>query len=261
MEGNYLVCDTNIWYGLGEGRINPTIAKENRLIATFYAFEELNTTHNILNFPDKIIQASQAIVQHSHDRILENAILYLARTIDPYYVDEGYSYNLGMRAWNEIRLLAKLPLGTQHSQQTLNMYRQNIENRKKEGVNIAKADNAFSAAVQKQARIAYKKDKEKYYSTVSEHIVALLNTYLKEFSKGRIEFPSNYDFDQIELFMNAFAGYIFKLDVAKMRVEANDAYDLYNLIYVKPGMKYFTLEKRWSNIINDAGVGDYLFKP
>jgi len=43
-----------------------------------------------------------------------------------------------------------------------------------------------------------------------------------------------------------------------MKVQANDWYDFAILAYVQPGDKYWTREKRWINLINDAGCGHYL---
>jgi hypothetical protein len=254
-----VVCDTNIWYNLGDGKIDPKVAKENHLIATFYTFEELNTTYNIIKDSDKVIKTSQAIVNFSSEQILENAILYLVRTMDKLFVDERYTYNLGIRNWNEVRLLAKTQLGTQFPQWVVDMYEENIKNREKEGVDIAKAENLLSDSVRQKAKKEYKADKQKYLDTVAKNIVSLLGLYLKEFTNGRVEFPADYKFEQIELFLNAYVEYFFKLDVGGMRVQPNDAYDLYNLIYVKPGMKYWTLEKRWIRIVEDSQMGHYLF--
>lgn len=256
-----IICDTNIWYNLGDGRIDSKVAEENHLVATFYTFEELNTTYNILNDSDKVIKTSQAIIQYSKEQILENAILYLARTMDKFFVDERYTYNLGMRNWNEVRLLARTPVGSKFPQWVVDMYEENIKNREKEGVDIAKAENLLSDSVRQEAKKAYKKDKQNYFDAVANNIVSLLGLYLKEFTKEKVEFPSDYKFEQIELFLNAYVEYFFRLDVGGMRVQANDAYDLYNLIYVKPGMKYWTLENRWLTIIKDSGMGHYLFTP
>lgn len=99
----------------------------------------------------------------------------------------------------------------------------------------------------------------KYFQAIFQNIVSLLNLYLKEFTKEPVQFPPDYKFEQIQLFLNTFVEYFFKLDVGGMRVQPNDAYDFYNLIYVQPGMKYFTLEKRWLRIIEDSGMSHYLF--
>ena len=185
-----IVCDTNIWYNLGDEKLNKEIARENCFIATFYTFEELNTTYNIIKDSDKVIKTSQAIVQYSKEQILENAMLYLVHTIDKHFVDARYMYNLGMRNWNEVRLLATLKLGTKLPQWALDMYRHNIFNREKEGVNIANAENVLSNSVRQQVKKAYKDDKKKYFQMVARNIVSLLSIYLKEFTKERVQFPA-----------------------------------------------------------------------
>ena len=67
-----IICDTNIWYNLGNGKLDRKIAEQNHLIATFYNFDELNTTYNILKDTDKVVKTCKAIVNFSHDQILEN---------------------------------------------------------------------------------------------------------------------------------------------------------------------------------------------
>jgi hypothetical protein len=84
-----------------------------------------------------------------------------------------------------------------------------------------------------------------------------LNDYLNQFSYGQVEIRTGQVKD-IEFFLTAFLQFSRNLEIAKWVVQPNDLYDLYNLIYVKPGMKYFTREKRWINLIAEAGVGHYL---
>ena len=84
-----------------------------------------------------------------------------------------------------------------------------------------------------------------------------LNDYLHQFSYGQVQVERD-DVKNIEFFLSAFLQFSRNLEIAKWIVKPNDLYDLYNLIYVRPGMKYFTQEKRWRNLIVEAGVGHYL---
>ena len=46
-----------------------------------------------------------------------------------------------------------------------------------------------------------------------------------------------------------------------MKFQPNDFYDLSNLVYVQPGDKYWTKEKRWKRIISErANLDEYLVK-
>jgi hypothetical protein len=51
-----------------------------------------------------------------------------------------------------------------------------------------------------------------------------------------------------------------RLETSKMKIQANDWFDFAMLAYVQPGDKYFTYEKRWNRLIEEAGCGDYLFQ-
>lgn len=62
------------------------------------------------------------------------------------------------------------------------------------------------------------------------------------------------------MYEQTWASLYVELCVSKMKIQANDLYDLSNLVYVSPGDKYWTKEKRWQRIIQDTvlGQGKYL---
>jgi hypothetical protein len=82
---------------------------------------------------------------------------------------------------------------------------------------------------------------------------------MEAFSNGRLDIKGK-SLQQIELFLTAFLQFSRNVEIAKWVVQPNDAYDLYNLIYVKPGDKYFTREKRWKNLIIEGGLEQYLLQ-
>lgn len=106
---NYkVICDTNIWYNLGNDTIDPSSLKPHSLVATFYNFQELITTPNTLTNFQQVRRAAKAIVDYSSSQILENAYLHLAKQIDIHFHDKRDSYDLGMSNWTEIKHMAAL---------------------------------------------------------------------------------------------------------------------------------------------------------
>lgn len=70
----------------------------------------------------------------------------------------------------------------------------------------------------------------------------------------------SYDWAKIELFVRVYGQFRIELVRDKSRkVEPNDFYDLWNLVYVQPGDKYWTHEKLWNRLIKELGLNDYLF--
>jgi hypothetical protein len=46
-----------------------------------------------------------------------------------------------------------------------------------------------------------------------------------------------------------------------MKMEVNDMSDLFNLVYVSPGMKYFTFDEKWQRLIaSEPLTKNYLFQ-
>jgi hypothetical protein len=65
----------------------------------------------------------------------------------------------------------------------------------------------------------------------------------------------------VKLFNQSFRfSFSMRLETSKMKIQANDWFDFAMLAYVQPGDKYFTYEKRWNRLIEEAGCGDYLFQ-
>ena len=252
-----VICDTNIWYNIGNGTLEPKEFEEYALVATFYNFEELLTSHNLLKNFQNVRRAAKAIVTHSSSQILENGFLYLARTIDPYFEDTRYNYNLGIRNWNEVRAIARQDSSFTLSPELEMEYLKNVQNSDTISTDVANLENQFVLGVKEHSKQLKEKDEKEYLRKRFQGILSELDDYLKQFSYGKIRFRKEH-IKIIELFLTAALQFSRSLEIGGMVVKPNDIYDLYNLIYTKPGMKYFTLENRWKRLINDSGLSHYL---
>jgi hypothetical protein len=253
-----VICDTNIWYNIGEGLLSVSEFNAFELIATFYNFEELITTpKTVKDFP-KVKRAAEAITVYSHSQILENAFLYLARLIDPNHVDTKYSYNLGIRNWGEVRAMAKLPEDFQITDAILSAYQQNITNKTNECEELAQIENKLAKQYKKEAKNLWRTNKSGYYKANMQAIVGILNAGLQQLNGPKL--TELFEIKQIELFITAHAAYFKNMEIGTMVAQPNDMYDLYNMIYVKPGMKYLTFENRWKDILRQADLSHYLLR-
>jgi hypothetical protein len=80
------------------------------------------------------------------------------------------------------------------------------------------------------------------------------------FSKGALNDASNVDLSSFQLIINTLDTFLINLEKGACSWQQNDDEDLFNLIYVEPNDKYLTQEKRWKNIIKEAGMEAYLFE-
>ncbi|GAJ07797.1 unnamed protein product, partial [marine sediment metagenome] len=72
--------------------------------------------------------------------------------------------------------------------------------------------------------------------------------------------PNDFEWNKIELFEHTLKQYFMELETTDMKVQPNDWYDLFQLIYVQPGDKIWTRENRWKNLIIKAGMEKYLYE-
>ncbi len=255
-----VICDTNIWYYLGDESIDPQKLNDYCLVATFNNFLELNTSpKTVKNFP-KVHKAAIAIKKHSCSQILENPILHLTRLLDPHFQDKRYDYNIGMRHWNEIVLISGLPDNHVPNSKTQSLYQQNIDQRQADGQILASLENERALNFRKIARKLWRAGKNNYWNVANKMIIKAIMTELQLYSNGNLEIQIEKGFEKIELFISAFIIYYKNLEMGGMVAKPNDLVDLYNLLYVQPGMLYFTRETRWIAIIEEAGMGHYLLK-
>ncbi len=91
----------------------------------------------------------------------------------------------------------------------------------------------------------------------------LINSFVREYTEGEIELNINtYPWNEIELFAMVWDNYFKELEVSPTRkFHANDWFDLFNLVYVSPGYKYWTDETKWVELIkNNQNTSVYLFE-
>ena len=86
----------------------------------------------------------------------------------------------------------------------------------------------------------------------------VLSDLVQNMSIPKYSIPNDFDWDKIELFIKVFERFLKEIIMTKKVVKANDWYDVFNLIYVRKGDKYWTNEKYWLRLIDDSGMSRYL---
>lgn len=69
----------------------------------------------------------------------------------------------------------------------------------------------------------------------------------------------NFDWGKIALFVETFDYWLRELTSTSRQPRHNDFVDLFNLVYVEPGMKYWTKDGGAATLIRGAGLGDCLY--
>jgi len=246
-----VICDTHIWYYLGDGSISSdSIDNENKLVATFVNIDELARTHNHLTDFEKVRAAIQALFKNQSQVIYEQPLGYLKKLADP-----DFEYDIMQKHGDILKFTEAIANGD------------NIDNSKKDDFekfskgrveDLQKvADSWNEEALKIKTKI---KDKKSHRNFDTKKLVREFISLMVALSTNKIGLPENFDWAEIELFENTLKHFFIELEISQMKIQANDWYDLFQLIYVQPGAKIWLQEKRWITLIKKAGMGKYLYK-
>lgn len=251
-----IFCDTNIWYGIGNGNINLEEYDIPPLYATYINIDELARTPNILfNFENVRDAIRAAMVNAKYRTINHNPFIYMLKMEDPEF-NPDIQYDKVI-----LDITATLAEDKNISDEFIdNLKIKFIEPRQIELQEIADAYNQLFDNI--KADIGNRK-KEFRQLEVIPFIQDFIRSRIGDWTLNHLgewkTLSDDFNWTQIELYLNTWASWYVELSVSNMKFQPNDAYDLSNLVYVGPGDKYWTKEKRWQNIINDiAGLGHYL---
>ena len=262
-----IICDTNIWYGLGNSSI--TKPKNVKLIATWINIIEIGFSHEEikenLNVED-CKKAAKAILDFADE------IIYL----DPF----GYATN---RISSDFKINQKslkdilIEISTNGLPDT-NGYLKNksiydyfmtLKNNYSTNINLEKDKIRKVQLKDSTTKDAFKISDN---SQVEEHAVGLLtdiNEFLQSEHDKELSFLDKKDFDfTIEEIKNDFVCFLDtkqkfmkKLVLIKsMKMQPNDFFDLLNLLYIDKDTLFWTKEIRWKSALKEADMENFLYE-
>jgi len=247
-----IICDTNIWYYIGDKSIIPQKENGNSLIAIFPSIEELFRSDKIFNNTNYVANAIRAIMTNSRQTIRSlPPEAYLKKLDDPTYVFIDYKGDLNVILEITQRIANGQPIEGELKDTMLKL----IEYRKQV---LQKGATFFNNEADRIKKEYTNKNKPKTTERIHVHrefIESIVETRLQNEKLSK-----NFDWTQIELYDYAAKLLFHKIEISTMKIQPNDWYDIINLIYVAPGEKYWTREKRWINLIKEAKMEKYLYK-
>ena len=242
-----IIADTNIWYGLGqENELFEKFSKEP-ISPTFANIHELSKSENLLDKEELSRSAIQKLFKFKENAIYEPPFIYLAQ------LKQEYKYNIVSEIGHWLEFTSKFAKGHSIDPKKKEIFKQEILSGRKNLEEVAKLFNDEAENIRK--RILYKKEHRKIdtYQITAEFI----NFCVLQSTQGAVNIDG-FELDNIELLIKTLDHFFKTLETSRMKVQANDWYDFAILTYVQPGDKYWTREKRWINLITDAGCGHYL---
>lgn len=244
-----IIADTNIWYGLGQDKKLFEKVSKDAISPTFANIHELSKSGNLLDKEELSRSAIQMLFKFKENTIYEPPFIYLAR------LKQDYEYDIVLEIGQWLEFTSKFAKGHSINPEKKEFFKQEILAGRKNLEEVAKFFNDEAENI--RTRILNKKAHKKIdtYQITADFI----NFCVEQSTKGKVNLDG-FNLDNIELLVKTLDRFFKTLETSHMKVQANDWYDFAILTYVQPGDKYWTREKRWINLINEAGCGHYLIK-
>lgn len=248
-----VVCDTMIWYELGRGGIKKDLVEDRTLIFTGLCTYELATTQRMLYGIDAFKAACRAITEYSDKKILQMSYEYL--------LDLQYDNFRLKDAFQRLEKIAKNP----------ELFVPENRNIEKAIEAIEKEKSAFEpyithlnkSAKEIQSRLGNDPALREKHKSI-DNIDAIKKMIQQECDSWATSSNINrkeVDFNNFELFIKIFDKWFKQLELGEKTIaKINDWFDVHNMVYVNPSMKYYTYDKKWIWMIRDCGLEHYLFK-
>lgn len=250
-----VICDTNIWYELYD---NPSLLNQLNhieLVLTFNSLNEFRRSYNSKN-PTLYQGVAKAIINFHDEYFYLNPFQYIKK------LDHGNwqpKVEHGKGILDELNKLAEMPneLVVQHVQQI----GEDLDTVIKEShENLEEGNSAINDLLQSIRKSISKIPKDDYRQfDMKNDLIDLISLLVKE--DTGVEVSPRFDWTQLELFLAVTECYFKDLALStNAKIKQNDWIDLFNLIYVNPGMKYWTRENKWIQIIKRVDLEPYLFE-
>ena len=243
-----IIADTNIWYGLGQEIELYEKNKEKPIHPVFVNIHELSKTENLFDKEDLTRSAIRMLFKFKKYVIPEPPFVYLAQ------LNQEFSYDPQKEVGHWFNFTSKFAKGYSIEPSKKDEFKKQVEDMRKPLKEVSDFINQEANEI--KDRIANKKAHKKIDTT--QITAGFLNFCVEKTTNGKSNLD-NFDLDKIELLVKTLDHFFKTLETSGMKFQANDWYDLAILSYVQPGDKFWTREKRWINLIKDAGCEDYLY--
>lgn len=260
---NPLVCDTNIWYDIADGKISVEKIKKYNLIGTGVNIAEFSATRKMVKDPDKYSRTLKAMLKY-HSLIFKDYFLdhILAQFYEDHEIDSTKNDNIleKMLIYMSIDPFKDISDGNYQ-----NTWKHIIEY---ENLKNEMADSINNRLPLLRDEIKSKEGEENYAAMdlTSAHrndISNMVEYYaMNGYNKVLKISVEDQKWERLDFFMQTWDKFFRKVVLTKnMKVKGNDFGDLFNLVYVQPGVRYSTRERKWKNLFkSDVTLSEYFIE-
>jgi predicted nucleic acid-binding protein len=263
-----IICDTNIWYYLGNENSNPKrinitpeLVKGRNLILTGLVIHELCFSENVLKQTNGWLSANNAAIKYSGNKIIQTEFDCILNLKESPFKKEIQS------RYNEMFKVVKLSIPTLTEEQISEglKYFRNIKTETfqygTDGFKEFREDyfDRFNSNGQRKREIDFFYAAGKYEEATKDFIIRFSKAYLEKNNQD-ISLIEGINWEEHIFFIKVFSKFQMLYLKGQFTMTNNDWNDLFNMIYVKPAYKYWTEDKRWRDLIeSDPTTKSFLF--
>jgi len=243
-----IVADTNIWYNLGQNKKLFEKVKGEPICPSYVNIYEISKSDNLIEKEEISRAAIQKLFHYKSNMIYEPPLVHIAK------LHMDYEFDPVKKIGVLLQFTSNYAKGQSIDPRKVDSFKARISALRKD---LETAANFFNGEAEKiRTRINNKKEHKK--KDTEPLIASFINFCVQTVTEKQCDLK-DFDFDQVELLVMTLDHYFKTIETSHMKIQANDWFDFAILAYVQPGDKYWTLEKRWIRLIDEAGCGDYLF--
>lgn len=244
-----IVADTNIWYYLGSNK--PLFSKlKDQLTPTYVSLWELCNTGILKSDPLRVQNACRRILEAQKNMIYEQPVRYLIKSCNK----RKFKPNTIKEIYSLLEASSRIAKGATIAKDKEDEFHQYILEKKQELNNIKVSMNEFALVCKSKI-----KDKVKHRKAYSLPIIINYLNFLAKQAANDMYNLKKLPLRNYELLICVMDLFYKKLETGSTVWKENDLNDLFILAYVRRGDKYWTKDKKWIDLIKEAGCEEFLF--
>lgn len=245
-----IIVDTNIWYDFAD---NPELFErlKSEITPTYITLSELCNTGNLNGKPIEVRNAVRRMMECQNKMIFEPPM--------PYLIKRGNKRKYKFITVSEIMTLLetskKIANNSVIKDNEKEGFYEYIKSYKQPLTDLADSINEEAKKIKE--RITDLEEHRNKNSLIFTYL--FINHLALSGTEGKYKLH-RVPLKEIELLLYVLDAHFKKIELGERKWQRNDLFDIFILSYVRRGDKYWTNDKYWNDLIEEIGLGHYLYK-
>ena len=246
MPTKAIVCDTNVWFGLPDQVPNRQLY---HLVGTLINFIELTQADMLPAKVEIVRKACAQLLGRAPYVLLNPPMVHIARVSG---IPTDFDSDANAHDYREF--VFGLATGDDLNPERLDDFRRELAKARGKRDIASSGLNDVLKYVREFPINKRNPERRKDYDSTRRYIAAMVSQAL-----GRTIVIDAINWSEIELFFTVTHSHFLSLEVSQQKFKPNDVNDMFNLAYVGKDDLYWTHERRWLQIIQEARMDKYLY--